>query len=132
MKMLGSILRNRKLVTSKSVIIAAATSALSTMLMPSLVSAATYTWDNNGATAPNPQDGAGTWDNTLLNFWDGTSNSAWNNAGSNVAVFGAGGTGGSVSIVGTQTVAGLSLNVPGYILSGGTISVIGQTPVSAT
>ena len=59
------------------------------MIAPLSAAAATFTWDNNGTTAPNPQDGAGTWDTTLQNFWDGANNFAWNNGGNDTAVFGA-------------------------------------------
>jgi autotransporter-associated beta strand protein len=45
-------------------------------------------WDNNGATAPNPQDGDGTWDTTLFNWWTGSTNVAWSNSSPTVAQLG--------------------------------------------
>ena len=93
---------------------------------------ATFTWDNNGATAPNPQDGAGTWDTTLQNFFNG-SNSAWINANNDTAVFGASTTGGVVTVNAPLTVGGIQFNFAGYNLTTSavatnTITMGGTTP----
>ena len=39
----------------------------------------TLTWDNNGTAGDGVQDGAGSWDTSLTNFFNGTSDVAWNN-----------------------------------------------------
>jgi len=49
--------------------------------------AATFVWDANGSTAPNPTDGSGNW-LASGRWWNGTANQTW--ADGNVAVFGIG------------------------------------------
>ena len=112
-------LRAGKLALNRSIVIAAAAAALPTMLHPAHVGAANLTWDNNGNTPNNPQDGAGSWDNSLLNFFDGVNNVAWVNANNDTAVFGAGGTAGAVGVATGISFGGLQLNTTGYTFSGG-------------
>src|SRR5882672_7461011 len=75
--------------------------------------AATYTWDANGATVPNPSDGNGTW-STASRWWNGAANVTWTDG--NEAVIGIGsGTAGAYSInVGAAVIAtNLTFNAPG-------------------
>ncbi|HZJ13806.1 MAG TPA: autotransporter-associated beta strand repeat-containing protein [Chthoniobacteraceae bacterium] len=66
------------------------------------------TWGVNGG------GGAGTWNTTNLNWWDGSTNVAWVNGGS--AIFD--GVGGTVGVgSGGVTASKLTFNVPGYVLA---------------
>lgn len=93
------------------------------------VRAANFVWDVTPGTA-GAQDGAGTWTATGGNWFDETNNlqnQTWANGAGNTAVFGAGGTPGTVAITGTVNTNGLifratALN-PAYTLSGGTIAL---------
>src|SRR3954471_15453322 len=79
------------------------------LLLPHAVTAATLVWDaNTGVTGA--QDGAGTWSLSGLDWW-----SQGAAAGSNVAItsadiasFGAGGAGGTVTLNANQSVLGLN------------------------
>ncbi|GAT32572.1 autotransporter-associated beta strand repeat-containing protein [Terrimicrobium sacchariphilum] len=94
--------------------------------------AASYTFDANTSSA-GVQDGAGTWNTTLSNFWNGTSDVKWPNQDTDVAVFGAGGGAGTMTITtGTVTTNGITFgpvaaNSP-YVISGGTITLAGANP----
>jgi autotransporter-associated beta strand protein len=77
------------------------------LAIASAASASTLVWDSNGTTTPNPRDGAGTWDTTALNWWNGASNVAWNNANNDTAQFGAGGAAGVVTMNVPITAAGI-------------------------
>lgn len=81
-------------------------------------------------------DGGGAWDLVTQNWWNGTSNEAWNNLSNNVAVFGNGGALGTltsqgvISVSGTIQAGGLefrALDISGanrsYTFTGGTISL---------
>lgn len=97
--------------------------------------AATYTWDADSGTT-GPQDGAGTWDTTLENWWDGTTNIAWPDPNTaDIARFGAGsGTAGTVT-VGAVQANGLEFVTAGsgnYTLSSGTITLGGTSPTITT
>ncbi|MCU0749549.1 MAG: autotransporter-associated beta strand repeat-containing protein, partial [Akkermansiaceae bacterium] len=59
--------------------------------MTSFLNAADLVWDANGATAT-ITNGAGTWDKTATNWWDGATNVAW--------------TDGNTAVIGSSTVAG--------------------------
>src|SRR5947199_5704090 len=109
----------RRIRLKKSVLLlAAAAAAAPTLIAPFSATAATFTWDNNGAAAPIGQDGAGTWDTTLQNFTDGISNFVWNNGNNDTAVFGNTANGGSVTFTTAITAGGLTINRPGYIFVG--------------
>jgi autotransporter-associated beta strand protein len=90
---------------------------------------ASLTWDGNGATAPNPNGGAGTWDvNTSLNWWDGSTNVVWPTVGGtdDDAVFA--NTAGTVSLAtGGVTVNDLTFSTTGYIIQNDTLTVNGTT-----
>ena len=58
-------------------------SALALARVPA--AAATLTWDAN-ASSTGPQDGAGTWNTTTSNWWNGTTNVLWTNGDD--AIFG--------------------------------------------
>lgn len=100
--------------------------------LPALVthaSAANFVWDVISGTN-NAQDGAGTWTATGGNWYDETNNlqnQPWSNAAGNTAVFGAGGTAGTVTVSGTVNTNGLIFRAttvnPAYTLTGGTIAL---------
>jgi fibronectin-binding autotransporter adhesin len=75
------------------------------------------TWDPTFSPAT-PAGGAGTWDATTANWSNGSTDVIWS---ANTAVFG--GTGGAVTVSGTQNVTGLTINSTGYSLTGGTIDI---------
>ncbi len=94
--------------------------------------AASYTFDANTSTT-GPQDGAGTWNTTLANFWTGTSDVKWPNQDTDVAVFGAGGGAGVMTITtGNVTTNGITFATlasgASYVISGGTITLAGASP----
>ena len=71
--------------------------------------------------------GAGTWDTVTQQWWDGTIDNIWNNANNDTAVFGAGATGGQITIATNVTVGGITVNNNSYNLglsSGGTGSIV--------
>lgn len=72
----------------------------------SALQAASLTWDANGAAA-DVTNGAGTWDTTATNWWDGAANVAW--------------TDGDTAFVGTNPLAG----------AGGTINFADAVDISA-
>ncbi len=96
--------------------------------------AASYTFDANTSTT-GPQDGSGTWNTTLSNFWNGTSDVKWPNQDTDVAVFGAGAGGGTMTITtGTVTTNGITFATTAttagtyYQTLGGTITLAGTGP----
>ncbi len=92
--------------------------------------AATYTWDADTGTT-GAQDGAGTWNTTNTNWWNG-SDVAWPGTASNTALFGVGGTPGTVTVSGTANVNSGSLTFAGgYTLSGGSITNISAITVNS-
>lgn len=99
------------------------------------VRAASYTYDANTSSA-GVQDGQGSWNTTLANFWNGTSDVQWPNQDTSVAVFGAGGGGGVMSITtGTVTTNGITFATVAanayYQTLGGTITLAGTSPTIA-
>ena len=96
--------------------------------------AASLTWDGNGATAPNPDGGAGTWDvNTTANWWDGASNVVWPALGGtdDDAVFA--NTAGTVSLAaGGVTANDLTFSSTGYLIQSNTLTLNGTTPTLTT
>ncbi len=87
----------------------------------------TLTWDANTATA-GAQDGAGTWNTTGANWYNGSADVTWPNDTS-TALFGAGTAGTYAITVGTVNAGGITFNQNGYTLSSGSITL---KPVSAT
>src|SRR3954447_22851543 len=100
----------RRSILKKSVLALAVASVAPSLFGFGAAQAASFTWDNNGATAPIAQDGAGTWDNSFPNFTDGASNFAWNNTtnAGDVAVFGNTANGGVVLINAPITAGGIT------------------------
>lgn len=93
------------------------TSLLTLLAVLPMSAQADLTWGAGGA------GGAGTWNDSNLNWWDGTTDVAWDSTG---AMFG--GTAGIVTVSGTQNVASLTLNTPFYVLQGGVINFTGGSP----
>ena len=82
---------------------------------------ATLTWDNNGSTAPNPQDGAGTWSGSSATWWSGSTDQTWANANGDTAQFGFGSGGANaytVTLASSQSVGGLTFQNNAYTLAG--------------
>ena len=82
----------------------------------------TLTWDANTATA-GAQDGSGTWDpNTTADWYNGAADQTWGNPTTppNLALFGVGGTSGTVTIAGTINVGGITFSQGGYTLAAAT------------
>ncbi|WP_395736335.1 beta strand repeat-containing protein [Prosthecobacter sp.] len=79
------------------------------LLLP-LSTSAQLTWDADTATA-GVQEGNGTWNTTLTNWYDGTSNVAWNNTtnANTIAVFGlnTATAGGTITVSGTINLGGM-------------------------
>ncbi len=90
-------------------------------------SAATLTFDANTAIA-GAQDGSGTWSTTAQNWYNGTADVVWPNT-TDTAIFGVGGTSGTVTVSGTVNAAAITFNQGGYTLSGGTVNA---NPASGT
>jgi len=92
-------------------------------LVSSSAPAASLVWDPLHNTVGS--DGAGTWSTSAANWANGASDSAWSNLGGDTAVFGASGTGNSVTVSGLVTIGGIIFNLitGNYAISGGTISV---------
>lgn len=86
----------------------------------SLHAQVTNVWWDPGATASTNGGGAGTWNFTSLQWFDGTSDIAWINDGNFRGIFG-GPTGGQVQIASGLIVFADSLvfNTPGYNITGG-------------
>src|SRR6476660_9550147 len=103
----------RRSVVRKSVICLAAVAAAPTFLPSSVTRGANLTWDSNGNVDSAPVDGAGAWDITTQNWWNGSADVSWDNAPFNTAVFGAGGTGGAVTVNAAVSVNGITLAAPG-------------------
>lgn len=93
------------------------TSFLTALAAIPLSSRADLTWGSGGA------GGAGTWNDANINWWNGTTDVAWDSTG---AIFG--GTAGTVAVSGTQNVTSLTLNTPFYVLQGGVINFTGGSP----
>ena len=74
-----------------------------------LVSAANLTWDADTGTS-GAQDGAGTWSTNNANWWNGSTDIAWTNANGDSAIFGVGGTPGTVVLGGSVTVSNITFN----------------------
>lgn len=106
--------------------------------LPSLVGAATVTWDNGGASSTAPADGTtSVWSNTSPAVWsNGTTDVVWPNTSSDIAVFGNNnGTAGIVSLGSAVTAGGITFNAAtsgNYTIAGGagtfTLTLAGTTP----
>ncbi|WP_261527630.1 autotransporter outer membrane beta-barrel domain-containing protein [Burkholderia multivorans] len=85
-------------------------------------SAQTLSWGASGS------GGAGTWDNSTANWFNGSAATPWA-AGSSAAF---GGTAGTVTVNGTVALGGATFGTTGYTITGGTLSLTGSTPLFAT
>jgi len=99
--------------------------------MPSPAHGATFVWDVTPGTS-GAQDGGGTWTDAAGNWLDETNSTPdqpWSNSAGNTAVFGAGGTGGTVNVSGTVNANGLifravsTVTPTSYTLTGGKITL---------
>lgn len=93
----------------------------------------TYIWDCNGPTAPNPQDGSGTWDVASSNWWWSYNNYTWPNY--NDAIFGTNGSAGVVTLATNISVYNItfgSVSNGSYTLTGGSLYISGTATVSST
>jgi hypothetical protein len=84
------------------------------------VSVGTYTWSTGTTGAA--QDGSVTWDTTTAN-WVGVGNahSVWSNANGDTAVFGAGGTAGTVTVDAGGVTGGVLTLPNATVLEGATL-----------
>src|SRR6185437_1901646 len=98
----------RKARRGSALILAAAMAGLG---IGSKAALAQFAWDPH-QTPLTPSGGSGTWDNTLLNWSNGTSDIAWNSTTANF-----GGPGGVVTIGAPITATGITLNATGYTFS---------------
>ena len=78
--------------------------------------AQTLSWGPSGG------GGSGTWNNTTVNWFNGSTAVPW--AGGDTAVFG--GTAGTVTVNGTVAVGGATFNTNGYTITGGTLAIAGS------
>jgi fibronectin-binding autotransporter adhesin len=105
---------------------------------------AQLTWDADTVTT-GVQNGSGAWNLTNTNWWNGSSNAAWDNSGSTIAAFGSSATktGGTVTVEGTIKVGGMVFNpfststmqdlpvTSAYTIGGGTIQFADNAVIEA-
>ncbi|KAB0268127.1 autotransporter outer membrane beta-barrel domain-containing protein [Microvirga brassicacearum] len=77
---------------------------------------------------PTGAGGSGSWDNTTVNWFNGSTAVPW--ASGNTAAFG--GTAGTVTVNGTVAMGGATFNTNGYGITGGTLTLSGNTPTITT
>ena len=107
--------------------------ALFSLMAVAAANAATLTWDTNTAVAA-AQDGGGLWTNGLpaTNWWNGAANTNWNSATPDNAVFGAGGTAGTVTLPGPVSVGNITFTNVGsgnYVIQSNTLSLVGTPTI---
>lgn len=90
------------------------------LISVSLASAADLTWGVGGA------GGAGTWNTSTTNWWNGSGNVLWSSATPDSATFG-GSSGGTVTLGGPITVSNITVNTHNYALSGSTLTLSNTT-----
>lgn len=83
-------------------------------------SAATFTWDANGAST-GIVDGPGTW-NGATNWWNGTTNTAFVTVTTDAVFGGESGTPGTVTFTSGQTANSVTFNIDGYTIFDATSS----------
>jgi autotransporter-associated beta strand protein len=98
-----------------------------------LASAATLTFDGNTSTT-GAQDGLGSWDTTTTDWWNGSTDVAWDNTTPGNAVFGVNnGAAGTISVgSGPIYVANITNNPAGsgyYTISGNTLTLVGSPTI---
>ncbi len=93
------------------------------------------TWDASPGSA-SAQDGSGTWNSSATNWWDGTGDLAWNDAVPSVAVLGAGGAAGTVTLTNPHNAFSLvfkPVDSGAYTVAGpGTLTISNGITASAT
>ena len=107
---------------------AASVAALAVAGMARFASAASLTWDSSGTNAASPVDGSGTWDTSSSLWSNGSSDIVWPND-TTIAVFGNGGTAGTVTLGTGITAGGLIFNpnlVGNYVITGNTLTLGGS------
>ncbi len=77
---------------------------------------------------PTGAGGAGPWDNTTANWFNGSTAVPW--AGGNTAVFG--GAAGTATVNGTVAVGGAAFSTNGHVITGGTLTLSGIAPTITT
>jgi len=88
-------------------------------------------WDCNGAAAPNPAGGTGTWSPTNSNWWNGSANQAYDTGTTpHDTVFGL--TGGAISISSAVAARSLRFDVSGYVLSGNQLTLANSGTITVT
>ena len=90
---------------------------------------ATLQWDADTAT-PGAQDGAGAWDDTSTNWWDGIANTNWTTATPDDAILGGGGTPGPVTVASPVSIGNLAF-LGAYVITGSTINLAASSVVTA-
>lgn len=112
--------------------ILAASIATLVSFTPSRARSATLNWDVTPGDAGGITDGSGEWTDLLGNWNTGTADTTWNNATlpPNNAVFGGGGTGGTVTVMSPITVGDITFNpvTDSYILTGAAITLSSAAP----
>ena len=88
-----------------------------------------FLWDANPSpTGTHPLDGGGTWSGGGTNWWNSSVDMPWNATTNYLAVFGAGGTAGTVTLTGAVSVASLTFDPVG----GGTYTLGGPGPLTVS
>jgi autotransporter-associated beta strand protein len=88
--------------------------------------AATFVWDSNTGTI-GVQDGAGTWSALGTTWWNPSAGSNVAITSTDIGLFGAGGTGGAVTLSGSQSLLGLifgQTNTTGYSFTAGSATTL--------
>jgi len=108
---------------SRQLVVASATLAVAATTW----AAAVRSWDPQG-TVP-PVGGAGSWDLSTLQWWDGSGLRAWDNGSNDTALFS--GNGATVTVAAPVSAGGLEFDTGGYQLSagtGGALTLTGTAP----
>ena len=99
-----------------------------TVVPPPSLTVPTLTWDANG-TGAGVVDGGGSWLNTTNTWWNGQANVNW--VGTNNAVFGSGGTGGTITVGSVTNGQVVFTNFSGtYTLTNGALTVANNVTVA--
>src|SRR5215207_1412527 len=115
----------------RGIVIAAVGAIAAAALTGARVRADVLYWDPNGAAAPNPAGGTGTWSAAGATWWNGAGVQAYNvGAQPHDAIFGS--SGGGVSISGAVTARSVTFDTGAYTLSGGTLTLADAGIVSVT
>ncbi len=83
-------------------------------------------WDADANAGNGVGGGAGTWNTTTANWFNGATDQVWNNSAVDAAIFG--GTAGAVTLGVPITAQSLQFNTSGYALSGSALTLSGTAP----